>query len=75
MLLRLMSSSLLSMFSSRSLMVPGLTFMFLIHFQFIFVHVVIEGSQKVKQTNKQTKNRPVGIDQRDGCQRKWDGSG
>ena len=37
-LLRLMSKSLLSTFSSRSSMVSGLTFKSLIHFYFIFVY-------------------------------------
>ena len=35
-----MSESVLPMFSSRSLIVSGLTFRSLIHFQFIFVHGV-----------------------------------
>ena len=35
-----MSKSVLPMFSSRSFMVSGLSFMSLIHFQFIFVYGV-----------------------------------
>ena len=35
-----MSPSVLPMFSSKSLIVPGLTFRSLIHFEFIFVHGV-----------------------------------
>ena len=35
-----MSESVLSMFSSRSFIVPGLTFRSLIHFEFIFVYGV-----------------------------------
>ena len=58
MLLRLMSKSILPMFSSRSFMVLVLTFKSLIHFEFIFVdgvrkwfsfmflHVVVQFSQE-----------------------------
>jgi len=35
-----MSSSVLPMFSSKSIIVSGLTFMFLIHFEFIFMYGV-----------------------------------
>ena len=35
-----MSESVLPMFSSRSFIVSGLTFRSLIHFEFIFVHVL-----------------------------------
>ena len=38
--MRLMSESVLPMFSSRSLMVSCLIFKFLSHFEFIFVHGV-----------------------------------
>uniref|UniRef100_A0A9L0TUC7 Uncharacterized protein n=1 Tax=Equus caballus TaxID=9796 RepID=A0A9L0TUC7_HORSE len=44
MLLRLMSKSVLPMFSSRSCMVSGLTLKSLIHFELIFVHGVREWS-------------------------------
>ena len=37
-LLSLMSNSVLTMFSSRSFMIAGLTFKSFIHFEFIFVH-------------------------------------
>ena len=43
-LLRFMSYSVLPMFSSKSLMVSGLTFRSLIHFEFIFVFGVRECS-------------------------------
>ena len=43
-LLRLMSKSVLPMFSSRIFMVFGLTFKSLIHFEFIFVYSVIKSS-------------------------------
>ena len=39
-----MSKSVLPMFSSKSFIVSGLTFMSLIHFQFIFVYGVRECS-------------------------------
>ena len=39
-LLRVMTESLLPMFSSRSFLVSGLTFKSLIHFEFTFVHCV-----------------------------------
>ena len=39
-----MSESVLPMFSSRSLIVSGLTFRFLIHFEFIFEYGVRKGS-------------------------------
>ena len=39
-----MSESVLPMFSSRSFIVSGLTFRFLIHFEFIFVYDVRECS-------------------------------
>ena len=41
-LLRFMSQSVLPMFSSKSLIVSGLTFRSLIHFEFIFVYGVRE---------------------------------
>ena len=41
-LLGFMSKHILPMVSSRSFMVSGLTFRFLIHFEFIFVHGVRE---------------------------------
>ena len=37
-----MSKNVLPMFSSRSFMVSGFTFRFLIHFEFIFVYSVKE---------------------------------
>ena len=43
-LLRFMSKSVLPMFSSKSFIVSGLTFRFLIHFEFIFVYGVRECS-------------------------------
>ena len=43
-LLRLMSKSVLPLFSSKSFIVSGLTFTSLIHFQLIFVHGVRECS-------------------------------
>ena len=42
-----MSESVLPMFSSRSFLVSGLTFRFLIHFEFIFVYGVRECSSLI----------------------------
>ena len=38
-----MSKSILPMVSSKSFIVPSLTFKFLVHFEFIFVYGIIEG--------------------------------
>ena len=42
-----MSKSVLPMFSSRSFMVSGLTFKFLIYFEFIFVYSVRKSSSLI----------------------------
>ena len=49
-LLRVMSKSVLPMFSSRSFMVSGLQFSSLIHFEFIFVYSVRECSNLILLT-------------------------
>ena len=42
-----MSETVLPMFSYRSFIVPGLTFRYLIHFEFIFVYGVRKGSSVI----------------------------
>ena len=46
-LLRFMSKSLQPMFSSRSFMLSGFTFITLIHFEFIFVYVMRKFSNPI----------------------------
>ena len=51
-LLQFMSKSVLSMFSSKSFIVSGLTFRSLIHFEFIFVYGFSECSEKLKWSHR-----------------------
>ena len=46
-LLQLMSENVLPMFSSKNFIVSGLTFRYLIHFEFIFVYSVRECSNSI----------------------------
>ena len=50
-----MSESVLPMFSSRSLIVSGLTFISLIHFEFIFVYDV----RRASLVDQLVKNPPI----------------
>ena len=45
-----MSESVLPMFSSRSFIVSGLTFRYLIHFEFIFVYGSLVGGREWKMS-------------------------
>ena len=66
-LLWFMSWSVLPMFSSKSLIVSGVTFRSLIHFEFIFVYGVRECSNFILLHSARSEERRVGKE----CRSRW----